>query len=336
MRIVVLGATGNLGTALVERLVDAPDVTEVVGVARRLPRSAGAASPTGQPVRWVQADVRVDDLDTVVTGADAVVHLAWMFQPARRPEVTWETNALGTARVLESVTRCGVPHVLVASSVAAYSPRQHTDRVDEGWPTHGTSAATYAREKAYVERLLDDHEDRGAARITRLRPAFVFQRRSASEQWRIFAGPLVPQRVVRPGLVPVLPLPDELLLQTVHAADVADATVRAIRSKAAGAFNLCADDVLRPEDLAGLFGARRVKVPAGVLRGVLRTAWGARLVPTDPRLLDALLRAPLMSNQRAREELGWTPAHSAEQTLAELLAGLRHGSGHGTEPLHPA
>ena len=63
MRIVVLGATGNLGTALVERLVDAPDVTEVVGVARRLPRSAGAASPTGQPVRWVQADVRVDDLD---------------------------------------------------------------------------------------------------------------------------------------------------------------------------------------------------------------------------------------------------------------------------------
>jgi UDP-glucose 4-epimerase len=48
------------------------------------------------------------------------------------------------------------------------------------------------------------------------------------------------------------------------------------------------------------------------------------------------LAVPLMDCTRAREQLGWSPRHSAEDAFLELLAGLRDGAGHPTPPLDPA
>jgi len=335
MRAVVLGATGNIGTAVTEHLAGDPNVTSVIGVARRTPTRPTSSFPGAQKVAWMSADIRSDSLETVLDGADTVVHLAWMFQPTHRPEITWQTNVIGTSRLLEAVRNTGVTTLAIASSIAAYSPRTGTTPVDETWPTHGASSAAYAREKAYVERLLDAFESRSASRVVRVRPAFVFQRRSASEQRRIFAGPLVPGWLVRPSLVPALPAPAGLRLQAVHASDVADAFARAVRSEQDGAFNVCADDVLEPRDLARLFDAPHVRVRAGLLRGVMNAAWTARALPADPRLFDAVMMLPIMSNGRAKSELGWRPSRSARHVLEEFLVALRHGAGHPTPPLKP-
>ena len=43
---------------------------------------------------WHQLDVGRDDLRPHLRGVDAVVHLAWLFQPERRPDVTWQANAV--------------------------------------------------------------------------------------------------------------------------------------------------------------------------------------------------------------------------------------------------
>ena len=336
MRIVIVGATGNIGISLVERLAADPSVDRIVGVARRTPpdplRFAGS-----ERVSWVSADIRYDDLEPLVEGADVVVHLAWMFQPTHRPEVTWSTNAVGTSRLVEAVVATGVPALVVSSSVAAYSPRVSTEPVDEAWPTHGTSTAPYAREKAYVERLLDAVETTaGHPRVVRIRPAFVFQARSASEQQRIFAGPLLPRRLVRPSLIPALPVPADLCLQAVHAEDVADAFARAALRDVSGGFNICADDVLGPTELTRLFRARRLPVPPALLRGIMTVAWAAHAIPADPKLFDAVMVLPMMSNARARAELGWQPTRSAEEVLEEFLVGLREGRGERTAPLHPS
>jgi UDP-glucose 4-epimerase len=335
MRIVIVGATGNIGISVVERLSGDPSVESVVGVARRVPEEP-LEFPGSEKVSWVPADIRYDELEPLVNDADVVVHLAWMFRPTHRPDITWSTNVEGTSRLFDAVRSTGVPALVVSSSVAAYSPRAHTDKVDESWPTHGTSPAAYAREKAYVERLLDTLEaTAGGPRVVRIRPAFVFQDRSASEQHRIFAGPLVPRFLVRPGLIPAMPVPDGLLLQAVHASDVADAFARAALGDVSGAFNICADDVLGPVELTSLLQARRVPVPSSLLRGVINAAWTARAIPADPKLFDAVMALPVMANERARTELGWQAHHSAEDALKEFLVGFREGKGEGTAPLHP-
>jgi UDP-glucose 4-epimerase len=335
MRIVVVGATGNIGISLVERLAGDERVDSVVGVARRVPEESLQVPGAGR-VSWVPADIRYDDLEPVVRDADVVVDLAWMFQPTHRPEVTWSTNVVGTSRLIDAVRATGVPAFVVSSSVAAYSPRRNTEPVEESWPTHGTSTAAYAREKAYVERMLDAVDASGEGpRVVRIRPAFVFQSRAASEQHRIFAGPLVPRSLVRPRLIPALPIPSDLLLQTVHASDVADAFARAALSDVSGGFNICADDILGPADLSRLLHARHVPTPPRLLRGLMNAAWTARAIPADPKLFDAVMDLPMMSNVRAKDELGWRPSRSATEVLAEFLAGLRKGEGERTAPLEP-
>jgi len=281
-------------------------------------------------------DIAAEPLDDVLRNADAVIHLAWLFQPSHRPDVTWRNNAVGAARVLRAVGRSRVSSLVVSSSIAAYSPAVDDRPVTEEYATHGASSSAYCREKAYVERLVDHFEaSEPTVRVCRVRPAFVFQRSSASQQRRLFGGPLVPGSLVRPSLVPALPVPQSLKLQAVHTNDVASAIAGCVASDASGAFNLAADDVLGPNQLADIFDARPIAVPSGVVRALLASAWKMRLAPAPPDLFDALMRLPVMSTGRARSELGWSPQHTARGALEDFLDGLRAGAGAATPPLHP-
>ncbi|MFG2715506.1 NAD-dependent epimerase/dehydratase family protein [Streptomyces goshikiensis] len=330
VRVVVVGATGNVGTSVVRLLADDPAVGSVLGLARRVP---GWRPPK---TTWQAVDIEPGgpDLVPLFAGADAVIHLAWKFQPTHRPAETWRTNVLGSNRVFDSAAAAGVPALIYASSVGAYSPGPKDQTVDESWPTHGWPQAAYTREKAYLERLLDAYEyAHPDVRVVRMRPGFLFKRESASEQRRIFAGHLAPGRLVRAGLIPAVPDLPGLRFQALHTDDAAAAYLAAVSRPVSGAFNLAADPPVDARVLAGIFDARSFSMPAAALRTALAAAWKLRLVPASPDLFDAVLRLPLMDGARARTELGWEPRRTSVEALQEFFAGLQAGEGMATPPL---
>ena len=330
MRVVVVGASGNVGTSLVQALAAEPEVTSLVGLARRLP----GWRPDG--IEWARADITSDDLAAHMRGADVVVHLAWLFQPTHDPVRTWEVNVLGGIRVFRAAVEAGVRALVYASSVGAYSPGPKDKAVDESWPTHGWPTAGYTREKAYLERVLDTLEaEHPRLRVVRMRPGFIFKREAATEQRRLFIGPLLPNPLVRPELIPVVPDLPGLRFQALHAQDAAEAFRQGVLRDVRGAFNLAADPVVDADALARLLGARTVRLPTRAVRTALATAWQLRLLPASPQLFDAVVRLPIMSSDRARAELGWHPRHSAVDALDEFLSGLRDGAGMDTPPLAP-
>lgn len=331
MRVAVTGATGNIGTSVLAALRQDPAVDEIVGIARRRPRQPM------EKVRWVRADVATDDLVPVLTGADVVIHLAWLIQPSRDLQTTWATNVLGSSRVFRAAADAGVRAVVHASSVGAYSAGPKDHPVDESWPTDGVATSSYSREKAYVERVLDAFEMRHPqVRVVRLRPGFVLKRAAASGIRRLFAGPFLPTPLLRRTFIPVVPRLSRLRFQAVHSLDVGQAfRLAALRAEARGAFNVAADPPLGPDELAELFEARTVPVSAGLLRRLAALAWRFRLVPTEPGMVDLLLAVPLMDVTRARNELGWQPTRSAGDALLEVLGGMREGAGADTPPLRP-
>jgi len=328
MRVVVTGATGNVGTSVLEALARDESVESIVGVARRLPELVLPKTS------WRAADVAVDDLRPVFECADCVIHLAWLIQPGRDLETLQAVNVDGSARVFEAVAAAGVGSLVHASSVGAYSPGPKDRPVDEGWPAEGIPSAYYARQKAEVERRLDLFElETPDVRVVRLRPALIFKRAAASAIRRLFVGPLLPSPLVRRSLIPLVPNVDRLVFQAVHSSDVGEAYRLAAVGDARGAFNIAAEPVLDPSVLADVLGAKPIPFHAGALRALADVSWRLRLQPTEPGWLDMARAVPVMDTTRARRELGWAPTRGADEALLELLDGIRDGADFPTPPL---
>jgi nucleoside-diphosphate-sugar epimerase len=320
MRIVVTGATGNVGSAVLRRLA-AAGTHDVVGVARRLPERRAPFDTA----RWHSLDLSrpesAEGLRDALSGADAVVHLAWGFQPSHDVDYLEALGVGGTRRVLDAVESAGVPHVVHMSSVGAYSPKRDDAPVDESWPTGGVPTSQYSRHKATAERLLDDHQERHPDRtVTRLRPGIIGQGAAGSALLRYGLPAVVPAWLL--GHVPVLPLDRRLAIPMVHADDVADAVHRVLERRIGGAFNLAAEPAVTAASVAGVLGARLVQVPASAMRVALSAAWHARLQPVDPGWLDLGFSVPLLDTARARRELDWTPHTDALSVLAETVEGM--------------
>jgi ferritin-like metal-binding protein YciE/nucleoside-diphosphate-sugar epimerase len=328
MKVVVTGATGNVGTSTVKALGQSDQIEAIVGLARRL--------PTWNPPKteWVEANILNADLAEIFAGADAVLHLAWAIQPSRDAETLERINVEGSRRVFAAVAAAGVPKLVHASSVGTYSRGPKDREVDESWPTEGTETSFYSRHKVAVERELDRFEaDNPETRVVRLRPALIFKDEAATEIRRLFVGPFIPNFLLRRNLLPALPRIDRLRFQAVHSDDVGQAYLRAVLTDASGAFNIAAEPPLSPEEMAERLGVRSFPVPARVVRRLADLSWRLRLQPTPAGWLDMARNVPLMSSQRARETLGWEPRRTSVEALEELMGGMREGQGAATPPL---
>src|SRR3954449_8429958 len=189
--VAVTGASGNVGTALLRRLVRS-GAAEVRGLARRQPPDIAPYDG----VRWHLADLGEAASERVLPGflegADAVVHLAWALQPGRHPEALRRGNVEGTRRVVRAAVAAGVGHVVHMSSVGAYAPGARGTKVTEDWPTTGVPSSQYSRDKAEAERAVREILGRYPKVVgSVVRPTLILQPEAASEIGRYFLGPAV-------------------------------------------------------------------------------------------------------------------------------------------------
>ncbi|MDA2892609.1 NAD-dependent epimerase/dehydratase family protein [Mycolicibacterium sp. BiH015] len=328
-RIVVTGASGNVGAGVLRTLARLEPDAEVIGVCRRPPPDN---SGFYHGVHWYAVDLSAPDaaaqLVPAMRGSDVVIHLALAILPVDDEEYLYRANVLGTQAVLDAMTEAGVGHLVYASSLGIYSPGPGR-LVSEESPTAGQGASTYSRHKVLVESLLDDFEARNPGTVvSRFRPTVVVQRDAASEIRSLYLGPFIPRaalRLLQRRALPVLPLPNDLSLQFVHADDVGDAVIRLMQSRARGSFNI-ASDVLDRKQLAALVGARPIDVDPSLMRRAVVALHRLGVVAVTPGWYDVATRSPLMDTAKARQELGWSPARPSTDAARELIDGLADGA----------
>lgn len=334
MRIVITGASGNIGTALLLRLRDTGE-HELVGVTRRPP-------PQAAPYTWAQwhhldighADA-ADRLTEIFRGADAVVHLAWRLQARApgRPEME-RTNHGGTRAVAEAARRAGVGQLVHMSSIGAYAPGPALE-VDENYAIEGVPSSPYSLDKVAAEQTVSALTTDVPVAV--VRPAFVLQEAAASEIRRYFLGRLVPRGALgvalRPAVLARAPVPSTLALQVVHADDVADALARVVTERATGPFNVATGTPITRDTWRQTFGGVGPAVPAAWLRRAAGATWRLHLHETAPSWLDLAFDLPLLQSGRVRA-LGWAPDRDGPQVLADFLAAMRRGSGRPGPLLH--
>jgi nucleoside-diphosphate-sugar epimerase len=310
----VTGATGLLGSHLVERLL-----AEGWRV-RALVRSPGSA-------RWLaERGVELREGDVLgresvaraAAGCEAVFHAAAAIMARGGWEAYRRANVEGTRNAVEAAVGVGA-RLLHVSSVAVYGPEARYHAPDGGATDEETELrplpahAFYARSKREAEALALDAHRRGRTWVAAVRPCVMYGPRDRQ---------FVP-RVARTLSLGVAPLPGggRATLAVVQAANVADGAVRAAASDLAGGrvYNLANDYAVTLVDFvrlaAGGLGrrVRPVPVPAWLVRTAMALVRGAaRVLPAlsviSSASLDFLVRDNPFSSERARHELGWAPA----------------------------
>ena len=305
-------------------------VTEIVGVARRTPSSWQPAN-----TRFEAADVRSSQVAQHLRGADAVVLLTWAFQPTHQPLTTWDINVLGSMNAAPGGGRCRGRDCRLCVVVWPPIRQDLVGTWTKAGRPHSMPTAAYGREKAYLERYLDAYELRHPEiRVVRLRPCFIFKRSSASEQRRIFAGPLVPRALLRPGRLPIVPFPAGLRFQAMHGDDAGEAYRLALLSDARGAYNVATDPVIDREALGKLMEARVVQIPKQAVSAAMAGAWRLRLIPSDESLLKMFLDCRRWTV--AVFALSWagSPDIPVPTRCARLWRRWPRATGGPTPPLH--
>jgi UDP-glucose 4-epimerase len=294
MRVAVTGGSGELGTIVLRRLCADRRVKRVISLDLRPPLAVCAK------LEAVHADVRDPDLGRWLDGCDALFHFAFVVTGFPPRDVFDDINVGGTRNVITQAIARGVKRIVYSSSMAAYGVVPgHPVPIVEDTPRRRQPDFAYAAAKYDVEAFLDElepaHPD---VAIARLRPAILIGARMDHPLGTALRRRTLPDQRRSP-------------LPVVWDEDVADAALLAMDKGARGAFNLQAADPLPILEWAKAGGMRVTRVPRGVLAGVRRlrpllerAGWRPAF---DPAWLGQDGGVMILSSDKARRELGWTP-----------------------------
>ncbi len=329
LTVAVTGPTGDIGLAALQALDSSPQVGKVIGMARR--PFEPAEHGLSDKVVYQRGDV-LDrpSVDALVSGADVVVHLAFII--IGDPGEAQRINTEGSRNVFEAAVAAGAERLVYTSSVAAYG--FHADNpqpLTEDVPARGSEGFYYSAHKAELEGVLDDCVAGSGTEAYVFRPCIVAGAGATTLiETTVRMLPVYGQlRLFRraidqlPFIGPVLPDPG-IEFQLVHTLDVAAALRSAVEGAGApGRYNLAGPGSMSIARMARACGWWSVPVPGAAVVALSDVATRIPGLPPEVEWLNAFREPTLMETRKAREELGWDPDWDADATLRETVAGAR-------------
>jgi uncharacterized protein (TIGR01777 family) len=281
VRVAVTGATGTIGRALVEALLDRGDAVTVL---TRNPARAAEALPDTHTVEW-RDPVSQPAPAEALNGRDAVVHLAgepiaqrWNADVKRAIR---ESRELGTRNLVAGLRAAEPPPgVLVSQSAVGYYGPRGDERLDENAPAGSDFlagvVAAWEREARAAEEL--------GVRVVNTRTGVVL-----SESGGALAKMLPPFKLGVGGPV----AGGRQYIPWIHLDDVVGVMLRAIDDESlSGAVNLAAPEPVTNRELSRTLGHVLVRPAITPVPGfALRLLYGdmASIVTTGQRAVPARL-----------------------------------------------
>lgn len=131
-KILLTGATGFIGSHILEALTDAG-----LPVAALVRASANPARVPGPPVEVRYGDVRdLPGLCRAVAGCGQVIHAAALAADWGPRAEFAQTNVQGTLNVLEACRVEGIRHIILTGSISSYGEEDSAQVKDESFPYH--------------------------------------------------------------------------------------------------------------------------------------------------------------------------------------------------------
>ena len=299
--VLVTGICGRLGRRLARRL---HRETRVEGIDRR-------AFPTRpKDIIHHQMDIRRKKTRDVFRGRGirAVVHLGILHDPRASSEEHHSWNVLAFGKLLEYVEQYKVPKVVVLSSANVYGPRPGNPQfLTEEAPLLGGARFHEIRDLIEVDMLAQSFFWRNpAVETVVLRPVHI-----------LGSVHNAPSNYLRREWVPTLAGFDPMI-QVIHEDDVVDAIERALQPGVRGIFNLAGPGALPLSRILAALDKPALPVPHFLAKPVLRRMWNLRMTTFPAAEIDHIQYVCMVDDARAREEIGYAPETSIEDTVRSV------------------
>jgi UDP-glucose 4-epimerase len=306
VRYLITGGSGYIGGRLTDELSGREETEKIIDVDLRPPPRAWPKT------EFVKADIRdrrqIQQLLERYE-IDALIHLAFVFNPIRDEARMYDIDVNGCQAVLQAASDAGVDQVMVTTSVAAYGAFPDNPKpIAEDWPVRGVPDFSYARDKADADRIcqLWAYENTDAV-MTIVRPTTVF-------------GPNVDNWIVRSlQATPFVPLLDGVdeEFQFVHEDDVVSALVALLDGKHAGAFNLAGDGLVTRSRTAEMLGKKTRTISLKNMKRLNNALWKLHVPRTEAPAgsLDFLRYPWIMSTEKLKSTTGWQSRYDALETF---------------------
>ncbi|MDU9003933.1 SDR family oxidoreductase [Sedimentitalea todarodis] len=299
-RILITGASGMIGRALVRSLEEHEVIATDLAPAGDLPPHVSAE----------KLDVTGEDAGRVIARhrPEVIVHLASIVTPSRgmSRDAAFAVDVKGTQNVLTAALDNGVRRLVVTSSGAAYGydaanpvPLRETD------PLRGNAAFPYAHHKRLVEEMLAEaRRSRPELEQVVLRVGTVLGEGTDNQITALFH---------KPRLLAVRGCDSPFVF--VWTEDLACILRRAATDGPAGIFNVAGDGAMGIEELARALGKPVLHLPAALLRAALAVARPLRLSRYGPEQVCFLQHRPVLANDALKSDFGYVPQKTSREVF---------------------
>lgn len=322
-RVVITGATGFVGTALVRACVIAGHHVLAVGSSGE--RSASWHANLDDNLRdAVRTRLRTDDWprDPWARSAEALIHLAArvhvMDETAADPDAAFHVaNVDGTREAFTSAVRAGICRVVYVSSVKVQGERSPEGGFTEALSLHPSDA--YARSKVHAEQVVRSLSAEQHLPFVIVRPPLVYGPGVGGNvatlmSWIARGRPVpVGARDVRRSMIGVRNLADVLLRSATDA-------------RAEGRTFLVSDGypVTVPELVRAMGDAMDRRATTMLIPAFVQTLLAR--VPSVRTRLERLSAPLIIDDSLVRRTLDWTPPYRLDDELRVMVRAQRRSS----------
>lgn len=296
--VVITGICGRLGRRLARRL---HRERHVIGLDRR------PFPDKPKDVEHHAFDVRRKKTADILRhgSVGALVHLGVMHDPRGGAEEHHSWNVAGFQRLLEYARRYDVPKVVLISSANVYGPRpDNAQFLTEDAPLLGANTFSDMRDLVELDMMAQQFFWKHPRTETViLRPTHILGTvRNA------------PSNYLRLQVVPTL-MGYDPMVQVVHQDDVVRAILLALQPGVRGIFNIAGPPPVALSSALRTLGRATLPVPHPIAKLGVERLWRWRMTSFPAPELEFIRYVCMVDDRRARQVLGYQPAHDLDETL---------------------
>jgi UDP-glucose 4-epimerase len=304
--IAITGVSGYIGTLLLKRLLQEPEIELIIGLdvkepSVKSPKFSFIKHDVRQPFTEIFADNRID----------TAIHLAFVVVPTHDEKKSHVINIEGSKNFLDAAAKAGVKQIYYMGSHTEYGAWENNPRMfTEDMEIHPNPDYPYACEKTEVDKLFQDFASKNPdICVTIGRTVAV-------------TGPCGDACGLTALFLPVMvkAMEKDPLWQFIHEEDLAELVTLLLKNKNNGIYNLAADGGLSYGQMIKQMKKPSLTLPHWLLYSGVKLSWNLRLQTRSQAGGQYLLEYPInISNAKVLKETRYMLRHTGQEAFTAFL-----------------